>query len=135
MSDISSLQGTTWYWRQGLRDTPMHSDRDSGDFCKTKELYLPVEGENRAQIIMDELKSHNIKMAKKRTHSHCDVVPAGSLIVFAAKSLSVEDTEEKNNIENLKKYILAHGGKIFENEQKKSMLGSIMTILFGGGRK
>ena len=133
--NTSLLKGTTWYWRQGVRETPMHSHRDWGDVCKTKELYMPVRNENQAGAIIDELRQNGIQMSMKRTHSSFDVVPAGSLIVFAASSLSSDIPEEKANVIKLKKYILAHEGTIIENRQKKSVIKSFILSLFGGGRK
>ena len=131
----SLLQGTVWYWRQGLRDAPMHSHKDWGDICKTKELYMPVKDADQAQAVISELTQNEIKMNQKRTHSSFDVVPAGSLIIFAASSLSVDIPEEKANIAKLRKYILEHGGTIVESQRKKSVIKSFIMSLFGGRKK
>ncbi|MBR6231982.1 MAG: hypothetical protein IKQ99_02655 [Alphaproteobacteria bacterium] len=133
-SSLSLLQGTTWYWRQGLRQAPIHSNRGRGDVCKTRELYMPVKSEEYAQSVIEELKSNNIKANFKRTHSTFDVVPAGSLIVFAATSLYVGDSEEEKNVQSLKKYISEHGGTIVEGAPQRSTLRSIFSF-FCGGRK
>lgn len=132
MTNNSILQGTTWYWRQGIRKAPMHSSRSMGDMCKTKELYMPVKTELQAQKIMDELQQNGIKMDMKRTHSSYDVVPTGSLIVFAAVSMIMESSSEKENIEKLRSYILSNGGKIGENLPKTSVVGFIRNLF---GRK
>ena len=130
----SLIQGTTWHWRQGLRDDPIHTKMGLRDYCKTKELYLPVKNENKVQALKDELKTSNIEINSKRTHSTCDIVPPGSLIVFAATSMNMNNPEEKQNIENLKKYILTHGGKIATPERRESPVRSFFSF-FCGGRK
>ena len=135
MANNSSLQGTVWYWRQGIRQSPMHSHRDFGDIRKTRELYMPVKGETHAQTIINELKQNGVELNMKKTHSSYDVVPAGSLIVFAPVSLVLEQPSERENIEKLKNYISEHGGRIVENVPKKSILKGIVSALFGGGRR
>ena len=132
MVNNSVLQGTTWYWRQGIRKAPMHSGKSMGDMCKTKELYMPVKTEFQAQKIMGELQQNGIKMDMKKTHSSFDVVPAGSLIVFATVSMIMESSSEKENIEKLRSYILSNGGKIGENLPKTSVVGFIRNLF---GRK
>ena len=133
MAENSSLlQKTTWYWRQGLSQAPIHSNKSMGDVCKTLELYMPVKSEEQAQSITEELKNNGIKIGLKRTHSTFDIVPAGSLIIFAAKSLYMPGPDEEKNIELLKKYIFEHGGKIIENVPKKSVIKSIFSFFYGG---
>ena len=125
MSD-SLLKGTVWHWRQGIRLAPIH-----GDDAKTTELYMSVGDTNQAKDIIDELKENGITASTKITHSTYDVVPAGSLIVFAARSQEVEIKEERENVEKLRTYILANGGKIDDNSEPPSVLKSFMRRLFG----
>ena len=92
---------------------------------------MSVKDTNQAKAIIDELKENGITAGTKITHSTYDVVPAGSLIVFAAKSQEVEIKEEKENIEKLRTYILANGGKIDDNFEQPSVLRSFVRRLFG----
>ena len=126
----SLLKGTTWYWRQGLRNLPIHGRGDWGDACRTKELYMPVKDEEHGLVIMNELKQNGIDVDLKITHSPYDVVPAGSLIVFAALSQETSIPSEEENIKKLKNYITANGGKISEASKKISAIRKFFHNLF-----
>ena len=129
----SLIQGETWYWRQGVRELPMHSHKDTEDIQKTRELYLPVSDIVQAKAILTELSQNGIVACSKKTHSTYDVVPAGSLIVYAAADLEEAIPEEKKNIEKLKKYIISNSGKIMD--KKMPCLNGWVKRLFGQGGK
>ena len=135
MTGNSFLQGTRWYWRQGVRQTPMHSYREGDDVYKTKELYTPVWDEDHMSNLMSELSKNGIEIACKRTHSSYDIVPRGSLIVYAALSQEKPIQKEEENIKKLKNYIVANGGEICETKKEPSIIKGLFLSLFGGGRK
>ena len=130
MSD-SLLKGTKWCWRQGLRQMPIHSSGEK-DSNRTRELYLPVSSESKMQQIMDELKANGISVSDKKTHSPYDIIPQGSLILYAATSLENKVPDEEKNMEKLKGYILTHGGSVEGVRQKPSILKAFWANLLGG---
>ena len=130
----SLIQGTTWRWRQGLKQMPMHSHRDSEDSIQTSELYLPVSSVMQAKAILTELSQKGIVAESKRTHSTFDSIPAGSLIIYADTRLEEPRPSEKENIEKLKSYILSHGGQIVDKKDPPKVIG-FLSRLFGYGEK
>ena len=126
----SLFQGTVWYWRQGIRDAS--AQMVLCDYTKTRELYLPIKNEEQGEALRNEL-NNKITISLKRTHSNFDVVPAGSLIAFAAEPLAMNNPEERRNMEKLQNYILTHGGKIV-GKSKQSIIGNLFNF-FRGGRK
>ena len=135
MNNNSLLQGTVWYWRQGLKEVPMHSCRERGDMVPTKELYLPISDEEKAKKILFELKQNGILAYTKMTHSSYDVVPKGSLILYASQLQEEKIQSEEENIKKLKTYILSNGGKIEEGNKRVSSMKRFILSLFNGGRK
>ena len=140
MTDKTSLlQGKRWYWRQGFRRIPMNHFQEYWLF-ETKELYTPVTDEAHATQMMEELKNAGIETEMKTTHSHYDVVPSGSLIVYAALSRGSDKTEkekeaEDQNIEKLKAYITSKGGEIGDVRKKNDFsIKKFFSNLFGKGR-
>ena len=127
----SSLKDLTWRWRQGMRQVPLHSYREAENIRMTNELYSPVQDENQAKAVVNELRENGIRVETKRTHSPYDVIPQGTLIVFASLSKDEKDLSEIKNIEKLKSYILTNGGKVNEVPQKNSILRNFMQNLFG----
>ena len=127
----SVLKDLIWYWRQGMRQMPLHSYNEVKNVRMTHELYLSVQDENQSKAVVNELQKNGIRVETKRTRSPYDVVPAGTLIVFAALSKDEENLSEVKNIEKLKSYILANGGKVHEAPQKNSILKNFMQNLFG----
>ena len=134
MEEVSLLKNKTWYWRQGFRRVPMNYYREYWLF-ETKELYTPVTDEDQASKVIEELRKAGIDAESKRTHSRHDVVPKGSLIVFAALSRASDRTKEEKiaevkNIEKLKAYISSKGGMIGDGESP-STIKNFFLRLFG----
>ena len=130
----SLIQGKTWYWRQGLRQMPMHSHKDPESTQKTSELYLPVPDIVQAKAILTELSQNGINADSKKTHSTFDVVPAGSLIVYAAMNQEKASPSEKENIDKLKSYITSNEGKISEQRNSTNFLGFFSKLFTHGGK-
>lgn len=134
MTDNSLLKGSIWYWRRGIRQLPIHGHIEEEDY-KTKELYTPVVDDAQMQNLMKELRENGVNISSKTTHSPYDAVPKGSLIVYAALSQGAENEYEKKNIEKLRTYILANGGRIDEKKQVPQIVKGFFFGLFGRGRK
>ena len=104
-----------------------------GERLKTTELYTPVQDENLAKKMADELRQKGITVDTKRTHSTYDVVPSGSLIVFATKALETPMIADEENIEKLKSYISNNGGKIDDMIKTFPSIKTFIQNLFGRG--
>ena len=133
--NLSLVNGTKWYWRQGLREVPMHSYSRDNNFTPTKELYLAVQSPAHAKKLQEELQLNGIQTETKKTRSPYDAVPKGSLIVFAPLSFVLKSSEEEKNIKKLKDYVLSNGGIIVENVPQPSSVKSFILNLFKRGRK
>ena len=127
----SSIQGTVWRWRNGLKPMPLLSEET---YKQTRELFLPVSNAMEATKIMNELKENGIRVESKTTHSTRDVVPSGTLIVYASTSEKDYSNENQENMEKLENYIKEHGGKVPEKE-KQTARASFFSKLFGRGGK
>lgn len=127
----SLLKGSVWRWRYGQKRLPLHGN-GSPSYIEKLELYTPLQNKAQAQSIIKELKNNGIVAETKQTHSPCDSIPKGTLIVFASTSEISPTKTEKENIEKLKAYILENGGKMEENQPKTSFLSNFMKHLFRG---
>ena len=127
------LEGTTWRWRQGCLRLPIHSLADSKNIQKTSELYLPVADTTQADAILGQLSQNGIMANSKKTHSTIDVIPAGTLIVYASITQEEPALSEKENIKKLKNYILSNGGKIFQRQS--SPYKKLLRYFFNRGGK
>ena len=124
----SLIHERVWHWRNGLRPMPLLSN----ETCKqTRELFLPVSSAMEATRILNELKKNGIRAESKTTHSKHDIIPSGSLIVYASMSDFKKDID---NIKKLENYIKEQGGE-FPAEEKQSPRVSFFSKLFGRGGK
>ena len=122
----SLLAGTKWRWRQGLKQVLLLSEDEE---TRTRELCTCVSGETDARKMAAELSQNGIKTGIKRTRSHYDIIPPGTLIVYAELSVDKKNKAEQENIKKLKGYISSHGGKIIVSETS-SLLKRIIRGLF-----
>lgn len=131
----SFIQGKTWYWRQGVRQRPLHCD----DIIRTAELCFKVDSSVEGMPLLKELRKNGIHADIKTTHSGSKFIPAESIVVYADMNIDEEHKHEHINLENLKNYILSNGGIIGNEEPKiapqKPLFQGLFGRLFGRGGK
>lgn len=125
------IQGKVWRWRNGLKPMPLLSEKT---YKQTRELFLPVSDAVEATKILNELKKNGIRVESKTTHSPNDIVPSGTLIIYADMSQTEPFNEEIENIKKLEDYIQEQGGKVPEKGKQTSQV-SFFSRLFGRGGK